>query len=443
MRNILLLIVGLVSCVTIDAGELTKSQNHGLTVHEWGTFTSVQGSDGNLIRWNPFETDALPSFVYDRLSPLSNAPSESKVKQIQNRLFAKARKSWLQRMETPVIYAYNDKALNLDVRIDFPKGEITEWYPQVSGFGPTARLNEIVPATRDSFVEWQNVRIESHSSDKGEVIPAKTSSNHYFEARGVSSNLLTAHNGLTKEFKPQTEQFLFYRGVGDFSAPLSIKFNSPQNFLIRNSGKEVIPFLLLIEVRGDQAGFSILPALAAKEKQQTRLTLRDSWIPVADMEAQVTKALETALVDSGLFLKEAQSMVATWRKSWLTEPGTRILYILPRKWTDTTLPLQLDPKPDHLERVMVGRAEVIAPSIESELQSLYVAYNRGEINSKVASQKFVQLGLGRFSEPALSRLQIMRYEKVASVIAGLKFNIQEASQKTVEGEKLAQVEFID
>ena len=75
---------------------------------------------------------------------------------------------------------------------------------------------------------------------------------------------------------------------------------------------------------------------------------------------------------NGLFLKEAKSMVATWEKFWLTESGTRILYILPRQWTDKTLPLKVEPKPDHLERVMVGRAELMTPSLDSVLQSLYV-----------------------------------------------------------------------
>ena len=38
----------------------------GYVAHEWGTFTSVQGSDGALIAWNPFTAAELPPFVHER-----------------------------------------------------------------------------------------------------------------------------------------------------------------------------------------------------------------------------------------------------------------------------------------------------------------------------------------------------------------------------------------
>ena len=44
---------------------LAQSQVHGPVAHEWGTFTSFQGSDGDLLEWKPLETSELPKFVYD------------------------------------------------------------------------------------------------------------------------------------------------------------------------------------------------------------------------------------------------------------------------------------------------------------------------------------------------------------------------------------------
>src|SRR5688500_3534809 len=35
-------------------------------VHEWGTFTSMQGSDGVVLEGLTREEEALPSFVYSR-----------------------------------------------------------------------------------------------------------------------------------------------------------------------------------------------------------------------------------------------------------------------------------------------------------------------------------------------------------------------------------------
>jgi hypothetical protein len=45
-----------------------NSSSSDLTVHEWGTFTSISGKDGKPINWLPFtgSTD-LPSFVEPKL----------------------------------------------------------------------------------------------------------------------------------------------------------------------------------------------------------------------------------------------------------------------------------------------------------------------------------------------------------------------------------------
>jgi len=47
--------------------------------------------------------------------------------------------------------------------------------------------------------------------------------------------------------------------------------------------------------------------------------------------------MAAALVSEGLYQREAQAMVNTWRDSWFEEDGLRVLYTLPREWTDRTL----------------------------------------------------------------------------------------------------------
>lgn len=54
-------------------------------------------------------------------------------------------------------------------------------------------------------------------------------------------------------------------------------------------------------------------------------------------------------------------MLATWKTSWLGEPGTRVLYIVPRPVTDALLPLHISPAPDVLTHVLVGRIDVLTP----------------------------------------------------------------------------------
>src|SRR5436309_9967014 len=94
-------------------------------------------------------------------------------------------------------------------------------------------------------------------------------------------------------------------------------------------------------------------------------------------------------------------MVNTWRDSWFTEDGVRVIYMLPRPWTDEILPLTLTPQPKELTRVMVGRAEVITTQVETHLFQLLSAAQAGD--KQAQSQAISELKLlGRFSDPALA-----------------------------------------
>src|SRR4051794_9252288 len=79
----------------------TRPQD-GYVVHEWGTFTDVQGADGVQMDWSPLIAPDLPAFVYDRYHDARKArvPGYS--------IGGKSVTVTRQRMETPVIYFYSD-----------------------------------------------------------------------------------------------------------------------------------------------------------------------------------------------------------------------------------------------------------------------------------------------------------------------------------------------
>src|SRR6185436_13351791 len=89
-----------------------------------------------------------------------------------------------------------------------------------------------------------------------------------------------------------------------------------------------------------------------------------------------------------------------WRESWFAEDGVRVLYVLPRAWTDTTLPMKLDPQPRTLVRVMVGRAEIITPEMQRQLSVQLTAAKAGDEAAKGRAQAMLK-GFGRFAQPAL------------------------------------------
>jgi hypothetical protein len=111
-----------------------------------------------------------------------------------------------------------------------------------------------------------------------------------------------------------------------------------------------------------------------------------------------------ALTRAGLYEKEARAMVDTWKDQWFAEEGTRVLYLLPRAWTDSTLPLQISPQPTSVVRVMVGRAELLPLSVERSLHDQIMAYTRGDAAVRHAAvENTRRLGLGRFVLPALQK----------------------------------------
>ncbi len=95
-----------------------------LIVHEWGTFTSFSGGNGVELEFRPLVTSDLPRFI---MNPYSQPGSPIS-------FLIKDRFTALQRMETPVTYFYTDVPRVVNVRVDFPQGSLTEWYPVVKKF---------------------------------------------------------------------------------------------------------------------------------------------------------------------------------------------------------------------------------------------------------------------------------------------------------------------
>src|SRR6266478_958692 len=349
-----------------------------LVVHEWGTFTSIAGKDGVALEWRPLNGPPdLPKFVHtiqEGDAGLRNAP--------------KADLRAVVRMETPVIYFYSSNEMDVSVKVDFPKGKITEWYPQ-------ARLVK-------TGIDWGRFKIMPGVPLN---LPAAYSASHYFAARETDSAPLQI---CSTDGKPaQQEKFLFYRGVGTFDLPLSVRL-AGNKILLKNLSTNEIVRLIVFENRGGKIGYRVLDAFTG-ETTSERPTLDGN---IALMESD----LKQTLVSSGLYEREAEAMLKTWRDSWFEE-GLRVFYVLPRETTDTVLPINIDPKPAQLVRVLVGRAEVITPEMEKSVQQRVRLLNdsspKVRAEAAVAIQKY-----GRFSEPILKR--IVEDEKDPTLRARIK-----------------------
>jgi hypothetical protein len=391
-------IAGLHLHASVQAGAPTT-----YTAHEWGTFTSVQDADGQLIPWHPLVSSQLPGFVYDR----KKAATLNQLSYVQGKDFYIA----LQRLETPVIYFYSEQPCQVDVAVRFPRGLITEWYPHADEVGPSwanepqgkaPQLSSRQPV-RDSLIRWPAVQVGAPSPSEP-LLPSDSSGSHYYAARTTGANSIQIGVASGKGQKTEQEKFLFYRGLGDFTTPLTVTLsegNVPR-LELANQGRGNLGRLFVLEVKGDRAAFTANGPLAAESSASVALPQDPEFRPVGQAIDRLSTQMRAALEADGLYPAEAAAMVQTWRDSWFEEPGLRVLYLLPRSWTDEVLPISMVPSPREMVRVMVGRAEIITPEVQAEVRDKVVQYRRSDPKAKAdAVDGFLALRLGRFAEPAI------------------------------------------
>jgi hypothetical protein len=342
------LLVSATLALTVAASAQPVSSKY--VVHEWGTFTSIAGANGGAIEWLPLGPQIdLPCFV-------ERDPGNPNLK---------LSTSGTVRMETPVLYFYSPRAAEASVHVSFPQGRITEWYPHATVPKPTANVN--------GSIEWPIVAIQPGAR---EAFPIESASSHYYAARQTDADPVRVGA------KP--EKFLFYRGVGQFQPPVTAVAREDGGVDLRSTADAALGDVVLFENRSGAMTFTT-QHLTAASATLSRPSLDDaSGAPVAE--------LKQILMSNGLYPREAQAMVDTWKDSWFEE-GTRLLYILPRAADDAILPLTITPRPASLTRVFVGRIELMSPATLSDVRA---AITSGDL---AAMKKY-----SRFLSPIADRL---------------------------------------
>jgi hypothetical protein len=108
------------------------------------------------------------------------------------------------------------------------------------------------------------------------------------------------------------------------------------------------------------------------------------------------------LISEGLYEKEADAMLETWRDSWFEE-GLRLFYILPRKTTDAIIPINLAPEPGELVRVLVGRTELLTPEMEKTVAAKVRTLSDPSLTVRQAALQDINR-YGRFTESILTQI---------------------------------------
>jgi hypothetical protein len=397
--------------------------------HEWGTFTSLVGSNGLTQNGMYHEDEVLPDFVHgfgvtrnerlfsnvtgllmNEVSPPTTQPPppppppppkcRGKGCFLDEAVFQ--RNVITQKMETPVIYFYSDREQKVQVDVSFPEGVITETFPAPVQTSPSLQDDLIIANGKTRF------SVKVLPQFEGQV-PAVESGNIYSHARKVKSNIVRSGN--------EEEKFIFYRGLGRFQPAISMRASAGALTLKANaSSLPQAAFLVHVDETGDGQMLALGNLRANYEnlisaETIARLSTHGERTPGDSIlrSEKSRQALLLALQKAGLYADEALSMLNTWEHGYLKVPGLRMLYILPRAEVDQVLPLSMIPAPDKLERVFVGRIEILLDTQENQI--LKAIQSEGP--------RFQVQSLGRFAEPILRRIQELAPAANAGLVSSL------------------------
>jgi hypothetical protein len=358
-----------------------------LTAHEWGTFTSIAGRDGQAMEWLPQTGSTnLPAFVEHLREANFKAGLRGTV-----------------RMETPVLYFYSPHETTLSVKVSFAKGLITEWYPHASHVEPSEVRSADVLYQRHGrgSIAWDSVTVSPNLTasfprdDHPRINPSGSNrrnegrADQYYAARETSSAPLVVKtsNGT------QQEKFLFYRGVSTFSPPVSATVSPEGALHITNLAPDEIPSVILFERRGEKLGYRLGGALSGKMSGETPGEMSLDSPELTSTFESLSRDLEDILTSQGLYPDEARAMIETWHDSWFEE-GSRLFYIVPTHFVNAILPLAITPAPSQTVRVFVGRLELVTPATTQAVEKILAAHDLE------ALQKY-----DRFLQPILEQMK--------------------------------------
>ena len=370
----------------------------GLIVHEWGTFLAINGSDGVTLDGMYHEEHALPGFVHAR-----------------SRNELRLRTSNLKG-ETPIVYFYGGRPLRVRVEVGFRDGLWTQWYPQADFVRPSLVQTGSLPRARNGRIGWTIDVVPPPLASPD--LPAAPSDALWNYTREVDAAYVAATDATRQGNPREWERFIFYRGLGEAKLPLNVSAVGQAGggrVACDPAMIERLRHVYLLRVAHNRGAYRYLPSLRCGEWIAAVVPEMDGAAPIDRFADTVADNFAARLVESGLYAKEARAMVNTWRTSYFTTDGIRVLFVLPQSWTDRFIPMTIDPKPDELVRVMVGRIELLTPEREHAAETAIA--NLASPDPKVREHAFATLrDHGRYVEPIVRRtLQSSADERVRTL----------------------------
>lgn len=350
------------------------------TVHEWGTFTSLQNESGEAIGGINTDDEPVPAFVHRLTYGLLVQPTQ--LPAIFSKGAPRCHPDVTMRLETPVIYFHPPSShtppTTADVRVEFHGGWLTEYYPyaepsvpgvQAAGLALGQLQSAALRSDTESSLVWNGIAFG------GNWRFTNTTAHVWTSPRAVDAASVRTMNG-------ESDRFLFYRGIGHIDAPLKVSRDIPTGeLLIRSQLKDLpvngalaIQSLWLVDIDADgRVAFRPLPPVSLDHNSKKILAHTPADFESRDFSAgnlgKLKSSLRSALVIEGLFPDEAEALLNTWEVSYFRSSGLRLFFLVPRAWTDHYLPLNVS-IPANINRVMVGRIELVTAEQREKLHEI-------------------------------------------------------------------------
>jgi len=331
--------------------------------HEWGTFTTIQSSNGKVLSGMGGET--LPKFVYD----MNLRACKTCYKGMAGKTTLK---NITVQMETPIIYFYYDKEMDVDVSVKFANGIINQYYPDRNDGEATPDEQEIdLEKGRTGWINWKAkiLTAKDTPSIKQHIYPDYEMEHEWTSPRGTNSNLVKTKNG-------DIEKFIFYRGLANFEVPFKAEFNKDTDIVVTNNFDEDLGYVMIYDLEGvGKYGSPTVWWSGSMNKGEMKVIKKPAKSSTfAEIDNELIN-FKNNLVKAGLTVAEANSMLQTWYKSkfgYFLDFSNRfkIFWIAPRSFVDKVLPISISPTPTDLQRVFIGRSELFSPEFEKELTDL-------------------------------------------------------------------------
>ncbi|MEO6096274.1 MAG: hypothetical protein ABIW76_11455 [Fibrobacteria bacterium] len=188
------------------AGAAGAADAKGLMVHEWGTFTTLSSSDGRPLGGLYVDATRLPAFVHG-LSYFNYANGWAALDKLRHVTV---------KMETPVLYFYSEAEADVDVKVEFKGGTISQWYPATteSEHNPTAPYVDFSASPYDGHISWKAKVLAPGANPAYTTSASGQETGEWTAPRMVDANMLQGSNG-------EYERFLFYRGLGSIGKSIA------------------------------------------------------------------------------------------------------------------------------------------------------------------------------------------------------------------------------